>query len=773
MGRILKNLKPHKARVLAIVLLLIFQAFCDLALPSQTSNLIDVGIQNGGVAHIMPEKMVADEYEQAQIFMSEDEKELWTSLYTQEGDLYVLTEKNEKRLEEADETLVTAIALTYNLGHTEESSFKKTIQTAMAAKSDNPQAAAIAEKIPDMSLEEIGAMFQMDITSFDVTDDDGNVTTYVDMRPLMQAMIASGQMDASGIETAKDTMNKTIETLGSSTIRSMGIRYAVSCDETAGMDMDKVQMAYLWKTAGIMALYALGAMLAAVAAGYISSHVAAAAGRDLRGRVFNKVMSFSNAEIDKFSSASLITRATNDVQQIQMVTVLLLRLVLYAPIIGIGGVLRVSQTGANMSWIIALAVLILVGFMMLLVAVAMPKFKVMQDKVDSMNRVSREILTGLSVIRAFGREKTEEERFDDANIDLKRTQLFTNRVMTFMMPGMMMVMNCITVLITWVSAKHIDAGTLQVGAMTAFITYALQIVIAFLMMTSLSIMLPRASVAAERIDAVLHTDSSILSGKEAKNAENCKGLLAFNHVSFRYPGAEENVLTDINFVAEPGKTTAIIGSTGCGKSSLVNLIPRFFDVTEGSITLDGVDVRELDLKSLRANVGFVPQKGVLFSGTIASNLRFGNADAAQEEIETAAAIAQAEDFIEEKNDKYESFIAQEGRNVSGGQKQRLAIARAIAKNPPVYVFDDSFSALDMKTDAKLRKALAEKVSHATQIVVAQRISTIMEADQILVLDEGRLAGKGTHKELMETCEVYRQIATSQLSRKELGLSEEV
>ena len=454
-----------------------------------------------------------------------------------------------------------------------------------------------------------------------------------------------------------------------------------------------------------------------------------------------------------------------------MVSAVMIRMVAYAPILGIGGVLKIIQTGAGMGWIIILAILVILGYVMVLMAVTMPRFKLMQKLVDKINLVSREILTGLSVIRAFGRETEEEKRFDDANKDLTKTMLFTNRVMTFMMPGMMLIMNLLTVGIVWVGAHKIDAGSMQVGSMTAFITYAMMIVMAFLMLTAMSIMLPRAAVAAERIDEVINTESSIEDAETPEELKEHKGVIRFSHVSFRYPGAEADVLEDIDFTAEPGKTTAIIGSTGCGKSTLVNLIPRLYDVTDGSVTLDGQDIRNIRMEDLREEIGFVPQKGVLFSGTIASNLRFGKRDATDEEIKEAAAIAQATDFIEEKQEKYDSDIAQGGSNVSGGQKQRLAIARAIAKQPKIYVFDDSFSALDLKTDAALRKALASKVKDSTVIIVAQRISTILHAEQILVLDDGRIVGKGTHEELLKNCETYRQIARSQLSAKELGIEE--
>lgn len=726
MKQILKNMIPYWKSLILIIFFLIVQAGCDLALPTYTSNIIDVGIQNSGVEHILPEKITAEEYQEAQIFMTEDESSLMDGLYGEEGEVYTLKETDEEVLEEADETLLIPIVLTYQLGH-------------------------------------------MDIVSFEADDENGETSTYVDMRPIMQAMIASGQMDENMLDSAREKMDEAIDSIGSDTLKSMGIRYAVECDEAAGVDVENVQMSYLWSTGGKMALFAVLMMITSIFVSFLASRVGAGIGRDLRQKVFGKVIIFSNAELEKFSTASLITRATNDVQQIQMVSTMMLRMVLYAPIIGIGGIVCVYRTGAGMGWIIALAVLVLVGFVMTLVSVAMPKFKIMQKMVDGLNLVSREILTGLSVIRAFGREKTEEQRFDKANTDLKKTQLFTNRVMNFMMPGMMMIMNCIVVLIMWVSAKHIDVGTLQVGTMTAFITYTMQIVISFLMMTAMSIMLPRAGVAADRIQEVIDTEFCVQDKEDAVSVTDCKGVIRFDHVSFRYPGADEDVLQDISFTAEPGKVTAIIGSTGAGKSTLVNLIPRFYDVTEGSITLDGVDLRDMKTTDLRAQIGLVPQKGILFSGTIASNLRFGREEATDEEIRQAAEIAQASDFIEEKRKKYDSHIAQGGTNVSGGQKQRLAIARAIAKNPKVFLFDDSFSALDMKTDAALRRALAERVANSTEIIVAQRISTILHADQIVVLDEGRVAGLGTHEELLKNCDVYRQIAMSQLSASELGL----
>lgn len=698
MIKIFKNMIPYWRTISVIVLLLMVQAFCDLALPQYTSDIIDVGIINGGVSHILPQKIREEEFESAKLFMSEEEKKAFERSYTLAGaGVYVRSVEEEQALEELDQTLLMPILLR---------SYVK-----------NGQA---QEDMPRLSQEEME------------------------------------QMSAS---------------VGDNTLLSMGIAYAKACEAEAGVDVDKRQMDYLWSEGGKMFLMAMLMLLASVGIGYLASKVGAGIGQGLRSSIFQKVVSFSNSEMDRFSTASLITRSTNDIQQIQMVTAILLRMILYAPIIGIGGIYKVAQTGAGMGWIIALAVIVIVGFVLLLVSVAMPKFKMMQKLVDGLNLVSREILTGLSVIRAFGREKREEERFDAANRSLMKTQLFTNRVMNLMMPGMMFVMYGVTLLIVWVSAHRIDAGTLQVGAMTAFITYAMQIVMSFLMLTMMSIMLPRAGVAAERIDEVLTTEVSIEEPKQSRTLTKHQGIVSFSHVYFRYREAKEDVLEDIDFTARPGEVTAIIGSTGCGKSTLVNLLPRFYDVTGGSITIDGEDIRTLPLKELRNEIGFVPQKGVLFSGTIASNLRFGNSDADDTLIREAAEIAQASDFIEEKNEGYESAIAQGGSNVSGGQKQRLAIARAIAKQPRIFIFDDSFSALDMKTDAKLRKALEQKVKDSTVIIVAQRISTILNADQILVLDDGKIAGRGTHEELLAGCEVYRQIAKSQLSAKELGIAE--
>ena len=766
MKSIFKNMLPYWKTIVIVIALLFVQAWCDLSLPAYTSDIIDVGIQNNGVEHVVPESLTEDEFKMAQFIMTEDECKTWESLYTLKDGIYELSEKSEKKLDEVDEQMVLPLIMNYQMSAMEEDTFKGLIAKQMGKDES---------ELADLTVEQIGQMLGTDLKSFqqEKEDDDGNKyeATCVDVRPIFATMLENKMMDKDTILSMRDSMEDTIDTMGSSLVKAMGVAYAVSCDKAAGLDVDHIQKSYLLSAGLKMVGMAFLMGIVTVLVGLFASRVGAGIGMTLRGKVFKQVVGFSNAEMDKFSTASLITRSTNDIQQIQMVSVMLLRMIAYAPILGIGGVLKVMQTGAGMGWIIVLAIVVILGYVMVLMSVTMPKFKLMQKLVDNVNLVSREILTGLSVIRAFGREKKEEERFDDANKDLTKTMLFTNRVMTFMMPGMMMIMNVLTVGIVWVGAHKIDAGTMQVGAMTAFITYAMMIVMSFLMLTMMSIMLPRAAVAADRIDEVIHTQSSIRDDENPQNLAVHDGVVRFDHVNFKYPGAEEDVLHDIDFVAEPGKTTAIIGSTGCGKSTLVNLIPRLYDVSEGSITLDGQDIRKIRMSDLREEIGFVPQKGVLFSGTIASNLRFGRDDATDEEIRLAAEIAQASEFIDAKDDKYDSAIAQGGSNVSGGQKQRLSIARVIAKNPKIFIFDDSFSALDLKTDAALRKALSDNVKDCTVIIVAQRISTILHADQILVLDDGRIVGKGTHEELMKSCEVYQQIAKSQLSAKELGLEE--
>ena len=751
MGKIFKNMIPYWKPLILVLLLLFVQAWCDLSLPAYTSDIIDVGIQNQGIKHILPEALTPEEYEKAELLMTDEETASWEESYALNGSVYERNVTGEERLEELDDTFLVPLLMNYQMSAMEESTFKK----LMAEQMHTDESA-----LDGMTIEQIGASMGVELKTFEkeTQNEDGNTTTVtcVDMRDLLQAMVSGGMLEKDQLLSMRGELNSMLDAMGSSLVKSMGVAYAAGCDAAAGVDVEAIQKSYLWKAGLKMVGMALIMGIATVLVGFIGARIGAGIGRDLRGKIFKRVVSFSNAEMDRFSTASLITRSTNDIQQIQMVSAVMIRMVAYAPILGIGGVLKIIQTGAGMGWIIILAILVILGYVMVLMSVTMPRFKLMQKLVDKINLVSREILTGLSVIRAFGRETEEEKRFDAANKDLTKTMLFTNRVMTFMMPGMMLIMNLLTVGIVWVGAHKIDAGSMQVGSMTAFITYAMMIVMAFLMLTAMSIMLPRAAVAAERIDEVIRTESSIEDAKNPEELREHKGVIRFSHVSFRYPGAEADVLEDIDFTAEPGKTTAIIGSTGCGKSTLVNLIPRLYDVTGGSVTLDGQDIRNIRMEDLREEIGFVPQKGVLFSGTIASNLRFGKRDASDEEIKEAAAIAQAADFIEEKQEKYDSDIAQGGSNVSGGQKQRLAIARAIAKQPKIYVFDDSFSALDLKTDAALRKALASKVKDSTVIIVAQRISTILHAEQILVLDDGTVTQKGTHKELLEQEGTYKE-----------------
>ena len=720
--QIFRNLKPYWKSVIIIALLLVLQAYCDLSLPDYTSKLIDTGIQNYGIEHCSPKQIPEKAYNVIDGFMDDDEKAVWEKYYENGSDgYYYLTEDGEDHIEDVDSACMKGLMMyyyPYQMVNSDE---------------DNEIKAGLAK---------------MGITLDEMPEE-------------MWAQIG---------EQMKPTVDGMLDSMGEDYMESTAIACTKICYDSFGYDYKAGQMTYLkWAAVKMLGMSLLMAA-AAVLIGLVASRVAASVACGLREKVFNKVIAFSDAEINKFSTASLITRSTNDVQQIQMVTVMMLRMVLYAPILSVGGIIKVVETGAGMGWVIFIgiaAVLILMGTLMV---IAMPKFKIMQTLVDRVNLVSREILTGIPVIRAFGREKREEERFDEANKDLTKNTLFVNRVMTFAMPILMFIMYAISILIEWVAAHKIDAGVLQVGSMTAFITYTMLIIMSFLMLSMMSVMLPRASVAADRIQEIIDTDVTIQDAKEAQKLEAPKGVVKYDNVAFAYPGADENVLENISFEAKPGQITAIIGSTGCGKSTLVQLLPRFYDVTEGSITIDGQDIRDLTMESVRQNIGFVPQKGILFSGTIASNIRFGAPNASDEEVRLAAEIAQASDFIEEKEHGYDSAVAQGGGNVSGGQKQRLAIARAIARKPKILIFDDSFSALDFKTDVAVRKALGEHAKDSTVFIVAQRVSTILSADQILVLDEGTIVGKGTHKELMQTCEEYRQIAESQLSPSEIAAS---
>lgn len=749
--RFFKNFKGHMPMVFTIIAFLFIQAMCDLSLPDYTASLIDTGINNSGIEYATPEKISEESYQGIAMWMTDKEKSKWESAYKKQSNgNYKLKDKSKENMEKLDKTFSEPI-LVYSM-----------ISQTQDKKSDNENTGQdMSEYMKEIDMDSLDNQAKMDLAAVQ----NGTMT---------QEQFMAAHFDLIR-DTVRDKMGSAIDSMGDSLVQSSAISFVKKEYKKIGVDVEAKQFSYLWSTGAKMLAMALLMTVSAIIVGFLASKVSASIGKELREKVFNKVLEFSDAEINKFSTASLITRSTNDVQQIQMVCVMLLRMVAYAPILAVGGIIMVIKTHSGMEWIIVVAVAALLCLVAILMALAMPKFKIMQDLVDRVNLVSREILTGIPVIRAFSREKKEEERFDVANKSLTKVMLFTNRVMTFMMPLMMMVMYGITILIEWVASHRIDQGALEVGSMTAFITYTMQIVMSFLMITMVSIMLPRAAVAAERIDDVLDTDVSIKDKKEAKMLDAPKGIVEFKNVDFKYPDGDTNVLEGIDFIAKPGETTAIIGSTGSGKSTVAKLIPRFYDVTEGQITIDGIDVKDLSQKSIRDNIGYVPQKGILFSGTIASNIKYGAENASDEQMLEAATIAQATEFIDCKEEKYDSPISQGGTNVSGGQKQRLSIARAIAKNPRIYIFDDSFSALDFKTDAALRKALSPKVKESTVIIVAQRISTVLQAKQIIVLDDGKMVGKGTHKELMKNCEVYKQIASSQMSESELAasLNEEV
>lgn len=720
MIKLLKYLKRSAGYVVLIVLLLFLQAYCDLSLPDYTSKIVNVGIQQQGIEDGVPEKIRTATMDSLRLFMDGEAVADTEEAYTQEGDLYILKDDiDEETREQLNED------------------FGKPMLILSGLSKDSQESQAMMEQmgIPEGS----------------------------------SPVKAIAQMPEEAREKMTSAMEEKFEEMPDSIVTQSAVAFVRAEYEAIGEDVDAIQMNYI-KSAGIrMVLMALLIMAASVSVVFLSSRVAAALGHDIRRDVYRKVIGFSSNEYHKFSTASLITRSTNDVQQVQMTMAMMFRIVLYAPILGLGGVLRVLQTNSSMTWILGVGVVLILVLIGMLFTIAMPKFTKLQTLIDKLNLVTREILTGTLVIRAFSREKHEEERFEDANRTLTKTNLFVNRCMTFMMPCMMLIMNGISVLIIYNGSYAVDGGNMQVGDMMAFIQYAMQIIMAFLMITAMSIMLPRANVAALRIVEVLETKNSLEDPEHpVQPSGNEKGTVEFDHVSFAYPDAGENVLTDISFKAEKGQTLAVIGSTGSGKSTLVNLIPRFYDATSGSVRVDGVDVRSMSQKDLRDRLGYVPQKGILFSGTIDSNIRYGKTDISEQEVKEAAEIAQAADFIEEKNYRYQSPVAQGGTNVSGGQKQRLSIARAIAKKPEILIFDDSFSALDFKTDRTLREALKKHTKDTTTIIVAQRISTILSADQILVLDDGKMAGLGTHKELMKNCEIYRQIAMSQLSEEELA-----
>ena len=735
MFKVLKYAKRLWYVVVFIFLLLFVQVYGELTLPGYTSDIVDVGIQNQGIEYPIPERISEETMENLKLFLSEKQQKTVEKHYKKDGDEFKVSVKDLKtqEYEKLKDALLPSEMLVYLFTSDSEEAVKMQSQ--------------IKEGIVQAMTAQQGGSSELDNVA---------VLDLVKMMPAEQV--------AAMLDSYKDKMDDYPDYMAD----AMGVKVVAMEYENLGINMHDYQMDYL-KHMGIKMLgLAILIMAISMLVGFLSSKLAASVGRDVRSQVFNKVMGFSNAEMNRFSTSSLITRCTNDIQQIQMLLTMVFRIVLFAPLMGIGAIFKVMQTTTKMVWVIVLAVVLILMLIMVLMVVAMPKFKIMQKLVDGLNLVSREILTGLSVIRAFGREKNEEKRFDEASTRLMKTQLFTTRTMALMMPTMMFIMNGVSILIIWSGAHNIDTGAIQVGDMIAFIIYAMHIVISFLMISMVSIMMPRAAVAADRIEEVLNSKTLIVDKEETKTLpENAQGNVEFKDVSFGYPNAKEDALKHISFTAKAGETTAIIGSTGCGKSTLVHLIPRLFDVTDGEVLIDGVDVRDMKMKELRKMIGFVPQKGVLFSGTIASNIRFGNVKAEDELVKEAATIAQATEFIDSKEKKYDSEIAQGGNNVSGGQKQRLAIARAIAKNPKIYVFDDSFSALDYKTDVALRRALKEKVGNSTVIIVAQRISTILHADKILVLEDGEIVGQGTHEELMKNNEVYQQIAQSQLSQKDL------
>lgn len=742
---ILRNLKKSAVAIVFVIMLLILQAYCDLSLPTYTSDIVNIGILQGGIESFVPEVIRASELDKLLLFMDHNGKDNLLSYYT-------LLNKEAINQKEWEDYLNKYPLLNeenlYLWNGKDEEYIQDLIVEPILIKSGLEYSQVATEQPDDMLL---------NLLPPEYSADDTDVFTILENLP----------EEAKGaiIEPIKEQISQLPDTLKSQS----GVAFVKAEYEAIGVNVSRIQTNYILIVGAKMLGLALAAMTASILVTLVASRIAAKLGRDLRIQVFSKVLSFSQSEMDRFSTASLITRSTNDIQQIQMMVIMMVRIVIYSPILALGGIFKILNTNTNMTWTLGVGVGAVLALVITLMIIAMPKFKLMQKLVDKVNLVMREILSGIPVIRAFSNEKHENKRFDDVNRDLTRNSLFVGRVMTFMMPSLMLIMNLVSILIIWVGADQINTGTMQVGDMMAFIQYTMQIIMSFLMLTMISIILPRAAVSASRINEVLQEKVQITDPVKEENMDNSKkGLLEFKNVYFRYPNAEEYILSDISFVAKPGEVTAIIGSTGSGKSTLINLIPRFYDVTKGSIFLNGIDIRNITQHNLRKRLGYVPQKGVLFSGTIESNIGFSTPELSEEIIQKAARIAQAEDFIREKPDGFKEPIAQGGTNVSGGQKQRLSIARAIAKNPEIYIFDDSFSALDYKTDSNLRKALRKELTHSTVIIVAQRISTIVDADQILVLDEGKIVGKGTHKELLKECEVYYQIASSQLSKEELA-----
>ena len=747
MLKVLKYLKKTWISVIVIVALLCVQAAADLALPDYTSKIVNIGIQQGGIDTAIPEAISKDEMDNLLMFTNDDSKILdcykLVSKDTVSNDEYNNYLKEYPALE--NEEVYVLNKLNKDQKNNLEEMLKKPLVQVYLMKNDQMQEKikeSLFANVPEPQKEAMKDMELMDILK---------------------------TMPEENLEKITSNINEQIDNMQGTIVDQAAISSVKEEYKKLNMDVDKIQNKYIIFAGLQMLGIAFISMASAITIMLLSARVAAKLGNTLRDKVFKKVLSFSTKEFNEFSTASLITRSTNDIQQIQMLITMLFRVVVYAPIIGIGGFIRVlTNSDTSMAWIIGLAILCIIGIVGTLFLLTMPKFKKLQDLVDKLNLVSREILTGLPVIRAFNTEKKEEKRFDSANKNLMKASIFVNRSMSMMMPLLMFIMNSITLLIVWVGGHNVDSGIMQVGDMMAFIQYTMQIVMSFLMISMISIMLPRAAVSAKRINEVIDTTPSIKDKDKTKDFDDDKkGLVEFKDVSFKYPDADSEILEDISFTAEPGKTTAIIGSTGSGKSTVVNLIPRFYDVTGGELLIDGVNIKDVSQKELRSKIGFVPQKGMLFTGTIRSNIKYGNPSMSDEDMIKAATIAQATEFIESKPKKYDEEISQGGTNVSGGQRQRLSIARAIATDPEIFVFDDSFSALDLKTDSKLRAALREKTENKTVIIIAQRISTILDADKIIVLEEGKIAGIGKHEELMKNCEIYKQIALSQLSKEEL------
>lgn len=756
MVKLIKHFKPAILPTLFALVLLAVQAYCDLSLPTYTSNIVNIGIQQAGIDCVTPDKAPKEEMEKIKLFMSKENADFVNSCYKEEKyknkDIVVLKDLEEKDSQTLSDTLEKPMLITYML---EKSQSGELSEESVSGEIDTTE----FQKIMEKDVKEMTPQNQMKFMELQ-KESKGEL----DLFSLMPLFSDSTKAEITDI---LDKQLKAFEELGEDTIKQVVVPYTESLMRSAGVDTDQIRIDYIVEAGLVMLGYAILVFVCMILVSLIASVVASRFARDLRSHAYSQIVNFSANESNKFSNASLITRCTNDIQQVQMFIIMMLRMILYAPILGVGALLKVTKMSGGMVWVIGLAVGIVILLVAFLMIVAMPKFNILQKLIDRVNLVSREILTGLPVIRAFSRESFEVDRFDKANTNLMKTNLFVNRIMAIMFPAMMLVMNGTTVLIVWVGSHQIDSGNMQVGDIMAFIQYTMQIIMSFLMICMASVILPRAVVSARRLGEVFDTEISIKSPENPQSFSKNKGYVEFNDVTFTYPGADEPVLHNISFKAKPGETTAIIGSTGSGKSSLINLIPRFYDATEGSITVDGCDIKDVSLEELRGKIGYVPQKGMLFSGTIKSNIAFADENMPMEKIEKAAEIAQAKSFIEEKPNGYDTIISQGGTNVSGGQRQRLSIARAIANEPEILIFDDSFSALDFKTDVAVRQALSDNIKDSTIIIVAQRISTVLNADQIIVLDNGEMAGIGTHKELMESCQVYRDIAESQLSKEEL------